>query len=225
MDTPLDLDKLTRQTQRREYLDGLRDLHAGIIILILSLLNWFVLSPAGATLLMKAVLYDKTLATIGLIGLLALFILITFGSERVIERVRRASLWKESGFVKPLRFGFNKWLLIAATAVLLAIIIGSVWFMALGQLSQEIALRSIPASASLATGVLLFGMGRALKIRRFLAVGAAGSLLATALYLYPFSFAKAWLWLGLGWAAILLVSGTWALWLALSALKQGLSDE
>jgi hypothetical protein len=225
MDTPLDLDKLTRQTQQREYLDGLRDLHLGFIILILSLLNWFILSPAGATLLVKSTLFDKNLTAIGLIGVLALFVLITFGSEKLIERIRRASLWRESGFVKPLRFGFNKWLILGSTVALLAIIIGSVWFMALGRLAQEVALRSIPASASLATGILLFGMGYSLKIRRYLAVAVAGTLLAIAIFLYPLAFGQAWLWLGIGWAAILLVSGTWAFWLALSELKRGISDE
>jgi hypothetical protein len=225
MDTSLDLDKLTRQTQQREYLDGLRDLHLGLIILILSLLNWFVLSPTGATLLVKALRSNKDLTIVGLIGLLALFVLITFGSERVIERIRRASLWKDSGFVKPLRFGFNKWLVVGTTAVLLAMIIGSVWFMAMGKISQDIALRSIPASASLGTGILLFGIGRSLQIRRYLAVAVAGSLLAITLLLYPFSFGQTWLWLGLGWAVILLLSGIWALWMALTALRRGTSDE
>lgn len=225
MNTPLDIDKLTQQTQRHEYLDGLRDLHIGIVILILSLLNWFVLSPAGATLLIKAVLYDKTLATIGLLGILALIILIAFGSERIMERIRRATLWKESGFVKPLRYGFNKWMVITATAVMLAIIIGSVWLMAMGKISQEIALRSIPAASSLGTGILFFGMGRSLKILRYQTAAFSGAFLALLLYFYPLSFAQSWLFLGLGWALILLTSGTWALRLALSELKQGTVNE
>jgi hypothetical protein len=225
MDTPLDLDNLTHQTQRREYLDGLRDLHIGIIILILSLLNWFVLSPAGATLLMKAVLYDKNLTTVGLIGILALIVLIAFGSERIIERIRRASLWKESGFVKPLRYGFNKWMIVAATAALLAIIIGSTWLMSMGVLSQDIALRSIPAASSLGTGILFFTMGRSLKIHRYQMAGISGALLSIFLYLYPLSFALAWLFLGIGWALILLTSGIWAFRLALSELRQGAADE
>jgi hypothetical protein len=110
MDTPLDLDQLTHQTKRREFTDGLRDLHVGLTILILSLLNWLILSPTGATWLVKAILYDKTLTVIGLIGFLGLYLFIIFGGERLIEHIRRASLWKDSGFVKPLRWGFNKWI-------------------------------------------------------------------------------------------------------------------
>jgi hypothetical protein len=225
MDTPLDLDQLTHQTKRREFTDGLRDLHVGLTILILSLLNWLILSPTGATWLVKAILYDKTLTVIGLIGFLGLYLFIIFGGERLIEHIRRASLWKDSGFVKPLRWGFNKWITIAVTVVILAIVIGSVWFMAMGRLSQDVALRSIPASACFGMGVQFFGMGHYLKIRRHLAVGVAGSLLGVTIFLYPFSFAQAWLCFGLGWAVILLVSGVWALRLALSELKGGAADE
>jgi uncharacterized membrane protein len=221
MDTHLDLDQLTHQTKRREFADGLRDLHLGFTILILSLLNWLVFTPTGATWLVKASLYDKNLTVIGLIGFFGLELFIIFGGERLIEHIRRASLWKESGFVKPLRWGFNKWILIAVTVVILAIIIGSVWLMAMGRLSQDVALRSIPASACLGMGIQLFSMGYSLKIRRHLAVGVAGSLLCVPLFLYPFSFAQAWLCFGLGWGVILLVSGTWALRLAILELKGG----
>jgi hypothetical protein len=173
----------------------------------------------------KAVIYDKNLATVGLIGSLALIILIAFGSERIIERIRRSSLWKESGFVKPLRYGFNKWMALGATTVVLAVIIGSVWLMAMGKITQEIALRSIPAASSLGTGILFFSMGQSLKIQRYQVVGIFGSLLAVFLYLYPLSFALTWLLLGIGWALILLTSGTWALRLARSELKKGTAND
>jgi hypothetical protein len=225
MDTSLDLDQLTQQTKRREFIDGLRDLHVGLTILILSLLNRLILTPTGATWLVKAVSYDKTLTIIGLIGLFSLELFIIFGAERLIERIRRASLWKESGFVKPLRWGFNKVIMIAITVIVLAIIIGSVWFMAMGQLSQDAALRSIPASASLGTGLLFLSMVFSLKIRRYLAVGIAGSLLGIMIFVYPFSFAQSYLCLGLGWAIILLASGLWAFRLALSELKGGAAHE
>ena len=225
MDTPMDLDQLTHQAKRREFTDGLRDLHLGLTILILSLLVWFILTPTGMTWLVKVVLYDKTLTVIGLIGFFGLFLLIIFGAERLMEHIRRASLWKDSGFVKPLRWGFNRWITIAVAAVVLAIVIGSVWLMAMGHLSQEVALRSIPASACFGMGVQFFGMGYSLKIRRHLAVGVAGSLLGVTIFLYPFSFAQAWLCFGLGWSVILLVSGTWALRLALSELKGDTAHE
>jgi hypothetical protein len=183
------------------------------------------LTPTGATWLVKAVLHDKTLTAIGLIGFFGLYIFVLFGSERLIEHIRRSSLWKESGFVKPLRWGFNKWIMIGVVAIMLAIIIGTVWLMALGRLSQDVALRSIPASACIGMGVQFFGMGHSLKIRRFFAVGAAGSLLGIAIFFYPFSFGQSWLCFGLGWGVILLVSGAWALNLALSELKGGAAHE
>jgi hypothetical protein len=225
MDTPLDLDQLTHQTKRREFTDGLRDLHVGLTILILSLLNWLIFTPTGATWLVKAVLYDRTLTVIGLIGFFGLYLFIIFGGERLMEYIRRASLWKDSGFVKPLRWGFNKWITIAVTVVILTIVTGSVWFMSMGRLSQDVALRSIPASACFGMGVQFFGMGYSLKIRRHLAVGVVGSLLGVTIFLYPFSFGQAWLCFGLGWSVILLVSGAWALGLALSELKGGATHE
>jgi len=225
MDTPVDLDQLTHQTKRREFTDGLRDLHIGITILILSLLNWLILTPTGATWLVKAILYHKDLTIVGLIGFLGLFILIIGGTERLLERIRRASLWRESGFVKPLRWGFSKVLMIAVVFVMLAVIIGCVWFMTMGRLSQEVALRSIPAAASLGTAVFTLSLGHSLKIRRYLVVGVAGLFLAIAIFVIPTTFAQAWLWLGLGWAIILLASGLWALTLALSELKGGRTHE
>ena len=222
MDTPLELDKLTQQTQRREYLDRLRHLHIGILILILSLLNWFILSPGGATLLVKATLYDKNLA---MIGVLALILFIAFGSERILERIRCASLWKESGFVKPLRYGFNKYMILAVTAIILAIILGSTWLMAAGVVSENIALRSIPPASSFGTGLLFFGMGRSLKIRRYQVAGISGVLISIFLYFYPLSFALTWPFLGIGWALILLTSGIWAFRLALLELRQGVAHE
>ena len=223
MDASMDLDRLTHQTKRREFTDGLRDLHVGLTILTLSLLNWLIFTPIGATWLVKAILYDKTLTVIGLIGFVGLYLFVIFGGERLIEHIRRSSLWKESGFVKPLRWGFNKGIILIVTAVILVIVIGSVWLMARGLLSQDIALRSIPASACFGMGVQFFGMGYSLKIRRFLAVGVVGSLLGIAIFFYPFSFGQAWLCFGLGWGVILLVSGLWALVMALSELK-GVTD-
>ena len=219
MDTPMDLDRLTQQTKRREYADGLRDLQVGLTILILSLLNWLILTPTGMAWLMKAILYDRSLTILALLALLGLFILIIAGAERLMERIRRASLWKESGFVKPLRWGFTKGWMVIVTAAMLGIIIASVWLMATGILSQQVALRSIPASASFGTGLLFLSIGYSLKIRRYLAVGGAGILLAILLFVIPFSFAQTWLWLGLGWTIILLVSGVWALHMAISEIR------
>jgi hypothetical protein len=225
MDTTLDIDELTRQTQRREFSDGLRDFHVGSILLLLSLMNWLFLSPTGLMLVLRVNMIDKSLTLVSLFGLIGLLLLILYGTEQLMERIRRTSLWKDSGFVKPLRWGVNKWLTALSIALSLIIIIGSSWFTLRGLISQEAALRSIAASASVGTAVTFFGMGHSLKIRRYKAVGILGGMGSIPILFYPLSFAETWLWFGVGWAILLFSSGSWALRGALSEFKRGEADE
>lgn len=220
MEPAAHLDELTQATRRREFADGLRDFHIGWIILILGLLNGFIFSPTGMILWVKLLLLDKSLTIIGLLGLVGLLLLFMFGAERVIERIRRNNLWKDSGFVKPLRWGFNKGFSILSTAILLIIVIGSVWMMTSGLLSQEVALRSIAAAAGIGLGVTFLGMGHSLKIRRYLWVGISGVITSAAIFLFPLSFGQSWLWFGIVWAINLFSSGAWAFRKASSEFKQ-----
>jgi hypothetical protein len=216
MEPVTQLDELTRATRRREFADGLRDFHIGWIVLILGLLNWFVLSPTGMTLLVRSLLYDKSLTIIALFGCVGLLLLFVFGCERLIDRIRRASLWKDSGFVKPLRWGVSRGISILSAAILLIIVIGSVWMMAMGLLSQEVALRSIPTGAGIGLGVTFLGMAQSLKIRRYLWVGIMGILASIPIFFIPLSFRQSYLWFGTAWAIILFASGAWALRRALA---------
>ena len=155
MDQSLDLDGLTIKTQRLEYEDGLRDFQFGAIFLVLGLANWFIFTPTGLEFIINTTIRYRDLLIVGLLGLFGLIILLVFGSEKVMERIRRATVWKASGFVKPLRWGvMPKAVIILSTVVLLGIIIGSVWLMTKGTLSQEDALRSIPASTGIASAVV-----------------------------------------------------------------------
>jgi small-conductance mechanosensitive channel len=224
-DITIDLDELTHQTQRREFSDGLRDFHVGALILILSLMNWFIFSPAGLILILKASTIDKSLTVAGLLGLVGMMLLFMYGAERLMERVRRASLWKDSGYVKPLRWGINKWLAVLSVALVLIIIVGSSLLMLRGLFGQETALRSITASAGVGTAVIFFGMGHSLKIRRYKVVGILGGMGSIPILFCPPSFAETWLWFGIGWAILLFSSGSWALHGALSELRKGEVDE
>ena len=221
MDKSLDLDGLTLKTQRLEYEDGLRDFQIGTFFLILFLANWFIFTPTGLEFIIKTTIRYRDLYVVGLLGLLGLLILLAFASERVMERIRRATFWKESGFVKPLRWGvIPKGVVILATVVLLGIIIGSVWLMSRGIFSQDAALRSIPASTGLATAVFFIGLGNNLQIRRYVLVGMAGAILSGFILITDMTFALANLWTGIGWAVILALSGAWALTWALRDLRQ-----
>lgn len=220
MNESVDLDGLTRRTQRLEYEDGLRDFQLGAIFLVVGIANWFIFTPAGLALFARTLtrLQDFILPSIA--GLLGLAVLLLFGSERAMERIRRSTFWKDSGFVKPLRRGAVKnSVMILATIILLGIIVGSVWLMSRGTLSQEVALRSIPAAAGMATAVVFISLGITLKMRRYILVGVSGAILSAVILLAEISFASAYLWTGLGWALIFALSGGWALGWALRDLR------
>jgi hypothetical protein len=220
MNDHFDLDELTKKTQRLEYEDGLRDFQFGAIFLALGLANWFIFTPTGLEFLINTTIRSRDLMLVGLLGLFGLIILLVFGSERVMERIRRATFWKASGFVKPLRWGvIPKTVTILATVVLLGIIIGSVWLMTRGTLSQEFAVRSIPASAGLATAVIFISMGINLRMRRYVLVGVAGAILSAFILITDITFAFAYLWSGIGWGLIFSISGIWALGQALRDLR------
>jgi hypothetical protein len=158
-------------------------------------------------------------------GFIGLVFLLAFGSERVMERIRRATFWRESGFVKPLRRGVVKnSVMVLATIVLLGLIIGSVWLMARGSLSQEVALRSIPASIGFSTAVIFISIGINLGLRRYVIVGVSGAILAGIILITEISFAAAFLLAGIGWAVIFALSGAWALRWALRDLRQGVPN-
>ncbi|NIM94933.1 MAG: hypothetical protein GTO18_14625 [Anaerolineales bacterium] len=225
MDTSYDLDELTRRTRRKEFEDGLRDFQMAALILMYGLLVWAVFSPVVLRLFIKTLLLDQSIAIVGFIGFVALIILVAFGAERLMARFRRATLWKDSGFVRPLRWTVNRWITLLATLILLAIIIGSTWLMVRGVLNQEEALRAIPVGASLSTAFIFFAMGFSLEIRRYRWVGLAGAILSFILLFPKISFSQTWLWLSVGWAVILTTSGGWALSKALQEIQEGSADE
>jgi hypothetical protein len=211
-----------RKTQRLEYEDGLRDFQIATIFLLVGLANWFIFTPTGLDLLARMAVRLEDLLLPALGGLLGLVLLLLFASEKVMERIRRATFWKDSGFVKPLRSGVVKnSIMVLSTIALLGIIIGSVWLMSRGILSQAFALRSIPASAGLATAIVFGSIGINLRIRRYILVSAAGAVLSTGLLLIEMTFASAYLWAGIGWALIFSISGIWALGWALRDLRGG----
>jgi hypothetical protein len=220
MDNKFDIDGLTRETKRREYEDGLRDFQLGAIFLLVGLANWFIFTPAGLDLFARTVLRLGDLLLPAFLGFVGLFFLGLFGSERIMAQIRRATFWKESGFVKPLRSGVIKiGATVLAAVVLLGIIIGSVWLMARGILSQEAALRSIPASVGLGTAIIFTSLGLTLQMRRYILVGVSGAILSGIILLADITFATSYLWAGIGWAVIFAASGIWALNWAIRDLR------
>ncbi len=101
MTAGFDLDELTRQTRRQEFVDGLNDLQTGLIFLLMGALGAFLFSTAGMTLYIQALIWNRELTILGLLALLALLVLLAFGSRRVVEYLRGQVLWKGQGQAAP----------------------------------------------------------------------------------------------------------------------------
>jgi hypothetical protein len=211
MDNFREIDNLTRLTRKREFDDGLVDILYGGVFLVWGLASWFLFSAVGFRWFVIALTRQREITIIALLALAPAFILVIYGLRRLIERIRRSYLWKDSGYVEPLRWQVKKSVSITAGFMSIALILVAVWLMANGVLSEEGALRALAASASLGTSVVYLGMGIDLRIRRYVVVGIAGVILTGFVMSQWVSFAGSWLLVGVGWLAILVVSGLWAL--------------
>jgi hypothetical protein len=219
-----EFDNLTRLTRKREFDDGLVDILYGFAFLVMGLGGWFLFSTAGLEWFATALVKQREIALIALVALAAVVILAIFGMRRLIQRIRRSYLWKESGYVEPLRWQVKRSITIAAVFLSIALIIVAVWLMRAGSLSEEAVLRALAASASLGTAIVYLGMGIDLRIRRYVGVGIAGLILSVIILIQSATFSEAWLLVGVGWMAILAVSGLWAFRQSVLTLAESPSD-
>jgi hypothetical protein len=161
---------------------------------------------------------------IGLFALVPSLILLVFGAKRLVDRIRRSIIWKDSGFVKSLKWQVNWQITLLAVVVSVAMIILSYWMMIRGSISRDVVLRSLVSAIGVATGIVYFGMGIALGLQRYKWVGMAGGVFSALILIIQASFSASWLLVGILWMVILSLSGTWALRQSLLALKGGNSD-
>ena len=224
MDLINKIDNLTRRTRRREFEDGLMDYVLAVTFLFLGVLCGFIFSPVGMRWVATQLLRNREVTIIGEIGFFALLILILFGARRLITRIRRNTLWKNRGFVKPLRWQVSWRVNLLASAVLVAMLVVAFALMRNGLVSNDFVLRTLVSSAGIATGIVLFGVGRELELGRYRWVGIIGGLSSALIILLPLSFSAAWLTLGISWTVIFAVSGTWALRKSIAALGEADSD-
>jgi len=206
-----EIDGLTRRTRKREFDDGLVDILYGVFFLVMGLAGWFFSSAVGLRWFAIAMVQQRAITIIALLTLALAFVLTMRGSRRLIEWIRRSFLWKESGFVEPLRWQVKRSVTIASVLAFLALILVAYWLMVTGSLSEEAVLRTLSASVSLGTAIMYLGMGIDLRIRRYVGVGIAGLILAAIILTQATSFSESWLLVGVGWMTILTASGLWAL--------------
>ena len=224
MDLINQIDNLTRRTRRREFEDGLMDYVLALTFLFLGALGGFFLSPSGLRWYYASLLRNREVTILAEIGLFALFILVLFGARRLIAWVRRRFLWKNRGFVKSLRWQVSPRVNLLAGGILIAMLVAAIGLMRNGLVSNDFALRTLVAAAGVASGIVLFALGRELELNRYRWVGIIGGASSALILLVPLSFSSAWLTLGIGWTIIFAVSGTWALRRSLAALREAERD-
>ena len=213
MDKRLDFEELTRQTRRLDFEDGLTDLQVSAVFLVTSLAAAFFFSTAGFTWFTRALIIQREITLVALVGIFGGFILIAFGSRRLIARVRREYFWKDRGEIVPLPVGVDKWVSVLSAAVFLTLTILGLWVLIRGGSDDEAMLRLLVAASGVATGITYLGIGRSLRLNRYLPVGFVGGLLSGALFFVPLTWSESWLGLGAIWTTVLLISGLYALWI------------
>jgi hypothetical protein len=219
-----EIDSLTRMTRRRDFDDGLMDILNSVVFLALGLGSWFLFSAVGMRWWVTALIQQREITIIALLGLTAALVLAIHGSRRLISRIRRSYLWKESGYVEPLKYPVRKSISIVAGFVTIVIIIVAYWLMVTGSLSEEAVLRTLTVSASVGTAIQYLGMGIDLHIRRYVGVGIAGLIVSAIVLTQSTSFSESWLLFGVGWMAILTASGLWALRQSVLSLAESPSE-
>ena len=219
-----EIDNLTRQTRKREFDDGLVDILYGVFFLVMGLAGWFWSSAVGLRWFAVAMVQRRDITIIALLALALAFVLTMRGSRRLIEWIRRSYLWKESGYVEPLKWQARRPVTLIAGFASIVMILVAFWLMKAGSLSEEAVLSALAASASLGTAIVYLGMGIDLRIRRYVGVGIAGLILSVIILSQSAMFSEAWLLVGIGWMAILTVSGLWAFRQSVLTLAESPSD-
>ena len=211
MEREIDFEEITLRTRRMDFEDGLTDLQVSALFLVMSLGAAFFFSTAGLTWFTKALILQREITIVALVGIFGCIILGAFGSRRLIARVRRGYIWKDRGEIVPLPVGVDRWVSVLGAAVFLTLTIFGLRILLRGGSDDEATLRLLVAASGVATGITYLGMGRSLRLNRYLPVGFVGGLLSGVLFFVPLTWSESWLGLGAIWTTILLASGLYAL--------------
>jgi hypothetical protein len=223
MNTFLDLDEFTRKSRRREFEDGLVDLLNAIVFLFCALLFAFVYSPSGFWWYFAFVQKFPSLSVGGLVALTPLLALFLIFSRKGIERFRRARIWRESGFVKPVH-KVDWRITLSALWVFVCLVCVGFWGTVSGWLAPESDLRFMIGGIGIAAGIMYLGMGYILNFKRYMVVGSIGGILSMLILVAPFSYSTSWAALGIIWSIVLLLSGFVGLRDALRSSKESAND-
>jgi hypothetical protein len=206
-----EIDDLTNDTRRYEFLDGLVDITYGILFMVLGLANWFFFSRIGLQWYLKALIRNREITLLGSVLVFGSLLLLVFGSQRIIRRIRMSEYWGSKGYMKPLRWQVRWPIQLIAVVVSIAIIITSFVLMLRGKLTQGDVLRFLVFSIGIGTGIMFLGIGIDLKVQRYVTVGIVGIVSSIIIAILGISFSTSWFIFGISWMVLLALSGIWAI--------------
>lgn len=221
MTSQSDVERLIRDTRRYEFADGLRDIQLAIMLGIGGVATWLVLQPLWMSLLGNlAQKYGRSAAWL---GFLVVFLapLAAWVMLALMNAVRKRWLWRESGMVKPARWAVPRRVNVLSAVILVAGLALAVLARRQGWVEDAFVLRMLWAATGWSFGYTLVGMGRELRLPRYIWLGLTGSVLSTVLLLLQLTFAQAALVFGLSWCLLLSASGIFTLRQAIAAKEAG----
>ena len=219
------LEDLIRKTKRYEFVDGLRDLQLAALMAFFGVFAWLSLSLIGmrwyAQLILNLVeIFGRWGALIsGLLYILILLILVV-GTLWAMRFLRRRWLWRESGWVKPLPWQVPRKITILSAVIFLGGLGFALGLLATGRVDDSFVLRMFWAATGWAFGFTLVGVGREIKLKRYLWLGSVGGVASTVVLFLPLDFGQTAIVLYGAWALALGISGMIALRRALTKINQ-----
>lgn len=225
MNNQTDIEGLIRKTRQYEFVDGLRDLQIAAIMAFFVVFSWFVFTLTGVRWYLRLILFIKDIFgswAPWIDGLL--FLLITFSilgvSLWLMRAMRRKWLWRESGWVKPLRWQVPRRVSVLSVVIVLGGIGLAIALFVADMVEASFILRMLWVATGWAFGYTLVGVGREIGLKRYTWLGAVGGIASTVLFFLPLTSGQIAIVLYGAWALVLGISGAIALRRALVTNKQ-----
>lgn len=219
------IEDLIRKTKRYEFVDGLRDLQLAVLMAFIGVFAWLSLSLIGmrwyAQLILNLVeMFGRWGALIsGLLYILILLVLLV-GTLWTMRFLRRRWLWRESGWVKPLPWQVPRKITILSAVIFLGGLGLALGLLATGRVGDSFVLRMFWAATGWAFGFTLVGVGREIRLKRYLWLGSVGGVASTLVLFLNLDFGQTAVALYGAWALALGISGAIALRRALTKTNQ-----
>lgn len=201
------IEEIMQQTRSYEFKDGLRDIQIGILILLGGLSTWLIFRPDLWRIFLTLRVETSRWVAMGFLILVVFApVLVIVGIHFLINNLRKRWLWKDTGIVKQRNVIPLSVNLFSAVVLLLGIITSATLFY-YGRIDEASVMRMILVSVGWGTGIILYGLGRATGLERYLWMGVVGGIATTGLVFTELTYGQTALLMGVSWGVALIISG------------------